>query len=144
MQTLIKLFTMQFKSYEHFQKTTSICRNGAQGSLVTDLHTFGLPMLQCTINKCKIWSKYIIWFKCSGHFYELTMTGWTDVQQSLVDQKGCYACQWLDNAGMHTLRMQNMIKIYFVDEELWGRPLSANRRTVGQAHASNHCDTCGS
>ena len=30
------------------------------------------------------------------------MTGWTDAQQSLVHQKDCYACQWLDNADMHT------------------------------------------
>ena len=29
-------------------------------------------------------------------FHEMATTGWTDAQQ-----KGCYACQWLDNVDMH-------------------------------------------
>ena len=35
-------------------------------------------------------------------------------------QKGCYACQWLDNVDMHTfVCMQNVIKIYVVIKEFW-------------------------
>ena len=46
--------------------------------------------------------------KCIGmqnknydNFHLLTMTCRTDVQQSPVHQKGCYAYQWLENVDMH-------------------------------------------
>ena len=32
----------------------------------------------------------------------MTSVGRTDAQLSIVHQKGCYACQWLDNIDMPT------------------------------------------
>ena len=50
---------------------------------------------------CKMLSKYTMWFKSYEHFHQLTTTGSTHVYLSLVHQKGCYACQWLDIVNMH-------------------------------------------
>ena len=71
-------------------------------------------MLICTSTYwvCKILAKSM-WFKSYEHFYQLTTTGSTDAQQSLVHQKSCNACQWLaENVDMYIICMQNLIKIY--------------------------------
>ena len=55
----------------------------ARRILVTALHTSGWTMLICT----SILSKYTMRFKSYEHFHQLTTTGSTDAQQSLVRQK---------------------------------------------------------
>ena len=42
-----------------------------------------------------------MWFKSNEHFYSLTKTDWTDVQQGSSINQGCFACQ-LDNVIMQT------------------------------------------
>ena len=40
------VFTMRFKSYEHFHQKSSTGQNDARGSLVTFFHTSGWTMLK--------------------------------------------------------------------------------------------------
>ena len=34
-----------------------------------------------------------------------------DAQQTLVHQKGCYTCQWLDNVDMHLIRIYHVFPV---------------------------------
>ena len=72
---------------------------------------FCIPVSGQCYNKyvCKIWSKYIIWFKNCEDFHFLAMTSLIDVQQTLVHHQIHYwnTCLW--NFDQNILRFDSRV-----------------------------------